>query len=119
ITLQPGSYNAIVRGKSTSTGVALVELYDLDALNGSRVTNISARGNASTIQSAIIGGFIISGSTPARVLVRALGPELIVEGLTDALRDTTLELRDGNATLIAYNDDWEIDQEAETLFSNE
>jgi hypothetical protein len=30
ITLEPGSYTAIISGKDNSTGVALVEVYEID-----------------------------------------------------------------------------------------
>jgi hypothetical protein len=55
-------------------------------------------------------GTIVLGFTPQRVLVRAIGPSLPVAG---ALANPTLELRDGQGTLIAANDDWESDQAAD------
>jgi hypothetical protein len=65
------------------------------------------------------GGFIINGNTDATVLVRALGPELTARDVPGALQDTTLELRDSNGALLAFNDDWITDREAQILFSNE
>ena len=66
----------------------------------------------------MIGGFIISGNSASNVLVRALGPELTGRNVAGALEDTTLELRDTNGALLAFNDDWGSDQEPEILFSN-
>jgi len=119
LTLEPGSYTAVVRGKADTAGVAVVELYDLEASAGGQVTNSSARGNASEVESTIINGFVIPQDTLPRVLLRAIGPELAAAGLTEVLQDPTLELRDGNADLVAFNDDWETDQEAEILFSGQ
>jgi hypothetical protein len=119
LTLEPGGYTAIVLGKADSTGVAVVELYDLAATEGGQVTNSSARANVSEVESTIINGFVIPQGTLPRVLVRAIGPELAASGLTEVLQDPTLEIRDGNGDLLAFNDDWETDQEAETLFSGQ
>jgi hypothetical protein len=68
------------------------------------------------VESTIINGVVIRQDTLPRVLVRAIGPELAAAGLTEVLQDPTLELRDGNADLVAFNDDWETDQEAEIRF---
>src|SRR5207253_2605400 len=54
----------------------------------------------------MIGGFIITGSGQKRVIVRAIGPSLINHGITDPLQDPTLELHNGNGTVIAFNDNW-------------
>ena len=55
----------------------------------------------------MIGGFIISGSSGVtRVLVRSVGPSLVSAGINNAMPDPMLELRDGNGTLIAANDNW-------------
>jgi hypothetical protein len=55
---------------------------------------------------------IVSGQDPIRVIVRAIGPSLPVPG---ALGDPTLELHDNNGALIATNDNWRSDQEAEIV----
>ena len=60
----------------------------------------------------MIGGMIVLGQSPLRVIVRAIGPSLPVSG---ALGDPTLELRDGNGALLAANDNWRSDQEAEII----
>ena len=75
-TLQPGNYTAIVRGVNNTTGIALIEVYDLDATADANLANISTRGLVGTGDSVMIGGLIILGSTPEKVIVRALGPEL-------------------------------------------
>src|SRR5262245_20802953 len=73
-TLQPGNYTAIVRGANNTVGVALVEVYDLSADIDSILGNISTRSLVQTGANVMIGGFIIEGSGPKTVIVRAIGP---------------------------------------------
>jgi hypothetical protein len=110
-TLAPGKYTAIVRGKNNTTGVALVEAYDLDQSISTTLTNISTRGFVDTGTNVMIGGFI-SGNGNVNVIVRALGPTLTQFGVPNVLADPTLELRDTNGTLIASNDNWKDTQQA-------
>jgi subtilisin-like proprotein convertase family protein len=101
------NYTVIVRGFQDRTGIALVEAYDLDQTVDSKLANISTRGLVQTGDNVLIAGTIVLGFTPQRVLVRAIGPSLPV---ADKLADPTLELRDGQGTLIAANDNWQSDQ---------
>ena len=122
-TLMPGSYTAILRGKDGTTGIGLVEVYDLGtaSLNvesQTQLVNISTRGKVETGDDVMIGGFIIGGNSPSDVLIRALGPELTGQGVAGALQDPELELHDSNGKVLAFNDDWASDQEAEIFFTN-
>ena len=113
-TLDPGAYTAIVQGKNNTTGTALVEAYDLDALPVSRFGNISTRGLVGTLTNVLIGGLIVSSeeSAQANVIVRALGPSLGSAGVAGALlQDPTLELHDSNGAIVAQNDNWRDSQE--------
>jgi hypothetical protein len=105
-------YTAILRGKNGTTGVGLVEAYDLDAAANSKLANISTRGFVDTGDNAMIGGFILGGGS-AEVIVRAIGPSLTAFGVAGALQDPTLELHDGFGTLIVSNDNWKETQQAE------
>jgi len=105
--LQPGNYTAIVRGAGNTTGVALVEVYDLNTGASSILGNISTRSFVQTGQNVMIGGFIVQGGGSKRVIVRAIGPELTQFGITDALGNPTLELHDETGALIASNDNWQ------------
>jgi hypothetical protein len=99
-----------VRGNAHTTGVALVEVYDLEGDNPDvELANISTRGKVETGDNVMIGGFIIGGTEPTTVLVRALGPSLTAAGVSGVLEDPVLELHDlnGNTTL---NDNWRSDQ---------
>ncbi|HEX9281286.1 MAG TPA: hypothetical protein VF878_02295 [Candidatus Udaeobacter sp.] len=106
--LPPGNYTAIVRGVNDTTGVGLVEVYDLNfGASPSRLRNISSRSVVLTGDDVMIGGFIVQGGGPKRVIVRAIGPELTRYGIRNVLTDPTLELHDGTGALIASNDNWQ------------
>jgi N-acetylneuraminic acid mutarotase len=106
--LPPGNYTAIVRGVNNITGVALVEAYDLSPETNSILGNISTRSFVETGDNVMIGGFIIEGSHPQRVIIRAIGPELSAPpfNIPNALADPALELHNGSGTLLASNDNW-------------
>ncbi|MBA3351347.1 MAG: hypothetical protein H0U23_02790 [Blastocatellia bacterium] len=75
VTLNPGSYTTIVRGKEGSSGLGLVEVFDLDQEPASTLANISTRARVQIGDGAVIGGFILGGSTaPSEVVVRGVGP---------------------------------------------
>ena len=103
-TVTPNNYTAIVRGVGNGTGIALVEVYDLDRTVDSKLANISSRGFVQTGDNVIIGGFIVLGSDSQKVIVRALGPSTGVPG---AIANPTLELLDVNGTILEANDDWQ------------
>ncbi|MGH8095063.1 MAG: sialidase family protein [Chthoniobacterales bacterium] len=84
-------------------------------IHTSRQLNISTRETVGTGDNVLIGGFIITGSTPKNVLLRALGPSLTAAGLTGVLQDPTLELHDSSGSVIASNDDWRSTQEAQII----
>jgi hypothetical protein len=105
-------YTAVMRGANETTGVGLLEVYDLDFGIGPNVLNISTRGRVNVGDGVLIGGVIVLGSNPQDVIVRALGPSLPVGG---ALADPTLELHDENGVLLRSNDNWRSDQEAEII----
>ena len=104
--LPGGNYTAIVRGVNNTMGVALVEVYDLSAETNSILGNISTRSFVQTGDNVMIGGFIVQGTAPKRVIVRAIGPELTQYGVPNAMANPTLEVHDGTGALIASNDNW-------------
>src|SRR5205814_8357073 len=85
-TLQPGAYTAIVSGKGGTSGVALVEVYDLDNASSSQLMNISTRGIIQTGDFVIIGGFILVGHlfSSIHVLVRVKLPLFAHFGITNS-----------------------------------
>lgn len=105
-TFSPGAYTAIVSGYGGGTGVAIIEVYEIDTPN-SAFTNISTRGLVLTGDSRMIGGFIIQGSTPQTVLIRAVGPTLANHGVAGTIANPVLELyKSSDGSLVASNDDW-------------
>jgi hypothetical protein len=108
--LNPGAYTAIVRGKNNTSGVALVEVYDLSQAVLAKLANISTRAFVSTGNDIVIAGFILGhNSGNDRIVVRGIGPSLTAFGVPNALANPTLELRDGNGTLLIANNNWQDD----------
>jgi hypothetical protein len=108
VTLNPGAYTAVVRGKNNTSGLALVEVYDLSPAVLAKLANISTRALVSTGADIVIAGFIFGGhSGGGTVVVRGIGPSLAALGVPGALANPTLELRDPNAALLVANNDWQ------------
>jgi hypothetical protein len=107
-TLNPGAYSAIIKGKNNSSGVALVEVYDLSEAVPAKMANMSTRAFVSTGDNVVIVGFQLGGhSGNDQVVLRGIGPSLSALGVANALADPTLELRDDNGALLASDDNWQ------------
>ncbi len=107
-TLAPGTYTGVVTGNGTTTGVALVEVYDLDLAASSKLANISTRAFVQTGDDIVIAGFILgNGGGDDSVIIRGLGPSLSAVGVSNVLANPTLELRDANGALVSSNNDWQ------------
>ena len=104
---------AITGGAATFTNNA-GDSTSITAGAPSRFGKISTRLRVETGDNALIGGFIITGTEPKRVIVRAIGPSLSTI-FPDALADPVLELRDSSGGLIRSNDNWRSDQEQEVI----
>jgi hypothetical protein len=110
--LAPGSYTAVVRGLGNTTGTGLVDAYDLSAGSPAKLANIATRGLIQPGDKLMIAGFIIQNGS-VKAVVRAIGPSLSAFGITNALPDTTLQLRDQNGNIVLENDDWQTTQKQE------
>lgn len=99
------SYTAIVRGLNNATGIAVIEVYDLDNSANSELANISTRGFVQTGDNVLFAGTIVVGPASQKVLIRAIGPSL--PGVPGKMADPNLELRDGNGALLEANDNWQ------------
>lgn len=109
-TLTPGAYTAIIRGKANTSGIALVEVYDINQSVLVRLANISTRALVGTGDNIVIAGFALGHNNgDDRIVVRGIGPSLAALGVANALADPRLELRDSNGALIASNNDWQDD----------
>ena len=110
-TLAPGAYTAIVRGNGNTSGVALVEVYDLNSAADSKLANVSTRAFVSTGDNIVIAGFMLGSKPPQagddRIVVRGIGPSLALVGVPNALVNPNLELRDSNGALLTANDNWQ------------
>ena len=114
--LKPGPYTAVVRGANNTTGIAVVEAYDMDPVQASTLANIATRGFIQSGNNVMIGGFIYQGGVGAtNVVIRAIGPSLAQAGITNPLADPTLELHDSNGATIDSNDDWGSSPNAATI----
>ncbi|QYM78563.1 immunoglobulin domain-containing protein [Horticoccus luteus] len=90
---------------STGDGTVLVEAYDAGSSNGVALSNLSARYHVGTGNDILIAGFVLSGSGPQRILIRAVGPTLGSFGVTGVLENPQFSVfLDGQ--LVASNDDW-------------
>jgi hypothetical protein len=105
--LAPGSYTAVVRGVNNTTGTGIVDAYDLSGPSPTQLGNVATRGLVQPGDGLMIAGFIIQNG-PVRAVVRAIGPSLVGFGISNALPDTTLQLRDQQGTIVVENDDWKI-----------
>jgi hypothetical protein len=107
-TLNPGAYTAVVRGKNNTSGIALIEVYDLSLAVSAKLANLSTRAFVGTGNDIVIAGFILGGNSgDDRIVLRGIGPSLVTIG--NRLLDPMLELRNSNGSLIRANNNWQDD----------
>jgi hypothetical protein len=107
-TLNPGPYTAVIRGKNNTSGVGLIEVYDVSQVVPAKLANISTRAFVGTNSNIVIAGFILGGNSGEdRIVVRGIGPSLTALGVPNALANPMLELRDRNGSLLVANNDWQ------------
>ncbi len=120
-TVSVSDSNLLVSGKQTGTakitatatdadGAQVSTSFDVNVVaNPVHLANISTRAVVGTGDGALIGGFIVRGDAPKKVIIRALGPSLAGAGITDFLADPTLEIHDASGAQIAFNNNWQDD----------
>jgi uncharacterized delta-60 repeat protein len=113
LTLQPGSYTAVIRDKEGSPGIALAEVYDLDPAADSALANLSTLGSVDGAANMLIAGFILRGGEPRTVVVRAVGPSLASFGVKGPVQNPSIELFDQSGSVVAANNDWADTQQVE------
>jgi uncharacterized protein (DUF1800 family) len=107
-TLSPGAYTAQVSGVNNTTGIALLEIYDVSG--SARLMNLSTRALVGTGANAFFSGLVVaSGGGARRILVRAVGPSLAQLGVTGAVADPAIAVVDAAGRQIAggANDNWD------------
>jgi hypothetical protein len=110
-TLAPGAYSLHVES-AAGAGVALAEVYDASgspALESQQVVNISTRAFVDRGAGVLAAGFVVTGGTPKRVLIRGIGPGLAAFGVSSALADPVMTVYQ-EKTILARNDDWSTPQ---------
>lgn len=114
--LRSGAYTAQVSGQASERGVALIEVYDGASTEAGRLINVSTRARVGTGSDVPHIGFVIQGTKPKKLLIRAVGPTLGVFGVGGVLADPQLELFEGPSRLL-YNDDWNGSTELGAAFN--
>ncbi len=108
-----GAYTAVASGYDNGggpdTGVALIEMYDLEIGSDASPINVSTRGQVGTGSNVMIAGFVIQGPGTKKVIVRAIGPSLTARGVAGALQDPTVTIVNVSGTQIGTNDNWQTD----------
>jgi hypothetical protein len=104
--LPPSGYTAVLRGVGHTTGIGLAEVFDLHQVSPSKLGNLSARAFTSSGNNVLIGGLILRGSTPKRILFRGIGPSLGSRGVANPLANPAIDLYGADGVKIASNDDW-------------
>src|SRR4051812_4881656 len=109
-TLDPNkNYTAILKGSGGATGIGVVEVYDLDINSGPDLANIATRGNVFAGDNIMIAGLIVQGVNQQTMVMRGIGPSLTAAGITGALVDPMLEIRNSQGGLLIANDNWKDD----------
>jgi uncharacterized repeat protein (TIGR03803 family) len=96
-------YGAAATGGASNHGT----IFRLNMDPPRNLLNISTRLQVLTSDKVLIGGFIITGNDPKKIIIRGIGPSL--SGVGAVLQNPTLELHQGSTTL-AINDDWKENQ---------
>lgn len=105
-SLMPGQYSVELTGAGSSTGIGLVEVYETNTSDAAQLINISTRGEVGTGGNILIAGFVVEGSQPATVLVRAVGPTLASFSVAGVLANPVLTVFDSSDNPIATNTGW-------------
>jgi GH35 family endo-1,4-beta-xylanase len=105
-TLPPGAYTAPISATDGTTGVALIEAYELDAGGSARLKNLSTRARVAPGAGVAIPGMVIAGANARTVLIRAVGPGLAAFGVGGVLARPSLVVMSGGQA-VAANVGWE------------
>lgn len=116
-TLASGAYTTPVTDATGASGIVLLECYDASTTSGTvPIVNASARAHVGTGDNVLIPSFVVGGDGKLKLLVRAVGPQLAVLGVGDAISDPQITLYNGS-TPIATNDNWSDSTDATTIES--
>ncbi len=116
VDLAPGSYTAQVAGLNSTTGVALVEVYEALPDDG-HFTGLSTRAAVGTGGNILIGGFVVGGSQPAQLIIRASGPALAQFGVSGGLQQPVVTIYNASGQAVASNTGWSTSSDATKIAS--
>ena len=102
---RPGEANTALTIERTAFATAAYRLQALTPANRGSLINVATRAYVGAEDDVLIGGFVVRGSEPKTLLVRAAGPALAQFGVTGVLEDPVLRIFAGG-TLAAENDQW-------------
>ena len=114
-TLSPGTYTAQVSGVNNTSGIGLLEVYDISG--SARLINLSTRAVVAAGNGVLISGLVIAPSTgPRRLLIRAAGPALTALGVGGAIADPVFSIYNDKSVIISggSNDNWSSGTAANT-----
>ena len=114
LDLPPGSYTAQVTGADGTTGVALVEAYEVMP-DGGHLIDISTRASVGTGADVLIAGFVIGGTQSSQLLIRGIGPGLAQFGVSDPLAQPVLSVYDSGGNLVGLNVGWSNGSSADAV----
>ena len=108
--LPVGVYGAQLSGTAMGASTALIEIFDVDAVSGNlagaaSLSNISMRASVGEGENVVIAGFVVTGTELKQVLVRAVGTELLRQGISNPISNPLLHVFKGSE-LVSANDDW-------------
>jgi hypothetical protein len=101
----PGESNSALTIERTAFTTAGYRLQTQAAASGGSLINVATRAFVGTGDDVMIGGFVVQGVQPKRMLIRAAGPALRLFGVDDALADPVLRVF-ADGTIAAENDNW-------------
>ena len=118
-TAGQSTYTAILSGAAGSSGIGVIEVYDLEAESFADLGNVATRGLVGSGDKVLIGGLIVRDvsftNQPQNIVVRGIGPSLSGAGVSNALQDPFIELHDTQGALVVSNDDWGSSPDAGAL----
>lgn len=114
VSLPPGAYTAPVTTLDRTSGITLVEAYEMDAAEPSRLRNLSTRARVGPGEQVAIPGLVITGSNTRTLLVRAIGPGLNAFGVSGTLAKPSLVVVQGQSPVSA-NTGWETSADPTAL----
>jgi len=118
LLIQPDGQLLVAGSFDHVNGIARAGIARLNGAAPKKLANLSTRVRVGAGQRVEIGGFIIAGQVPKKVIVRALGPSLGSHGVgSETLSNPYLELYDSTGAMIEQNDDWRATQEDEVRAS--